>query len=386
MNKNNRQQAEDATEEQYHEVLKSIKISRVMLPIFLALAVVGYLFWRDFKVEELANAHWTSTSMLFVTLAVVAVGFRHFFYMWRLRVITDGFLSWRKCFTLILIWEFSSAITPTSAGGAGVALFALAQEKLPAGRTTALVILTIILDTFFFVTTVGILALVYGKTIMGPGAQPALYYPFFLALSVLSAYGLLLIWGVFVNPTRMKRFLFAMAKGIKILNRFKRAAVKLGNEMVQTSTEIQQKPRSFFIKLWLITAGSWSSRFAVIICLILAFIGLDRPSQDPDNPMYGRNKVEQVGLIYARQVTLYMVMEITPTPGGVGLADLAFKESNKDIFEFDDDQDSILLIIGQIWRLLTYYIYLFVGAIVVPTWIRGVINRRREKQLTNRPN
>ncbi|NJN77591.1 MAG: hypothetical protein HC803_04080 [Saprospiraceae bacterium] len=50
--------------------------------------------------------------------------------MARLHILTEGEFTWRKCFELIFIWEFSSAVTPTSVGGSAVALFVLSQEKL----------------------------------------------------------------------------------------------------------------------------------------------------------------------------------------------------------------------------------------------------------------
>ena len=38
---------------------------------------------------------------------------------------------------------------------------------------------------------------------------------------------------------------------------------------------------------------------------------------------------------------------------------------------------------ATIWRSFTYYIYLFVGAIVVPNWISKIIKRNKEEALTN---
>ena len=45
---------------------------------------------------------------------------------------------------------------------------------------------------------------------------------------------------------------------------------------------------------------------------------------------------------------------------------------------------SAALIIAFIWRLMTYYAYLIAGVIIVPTWLNGVIKRRREERLASK--
>ncbi len=80
--------------------------------------------------------------------------------------------------------------------------------------------------------------------------------------------------------------------------------------------------------------------------------------------------------LYARLETMFVVMAFSPTPGGAGFAEFAF-------FGFTSDyisEPSIALLIASIWRLLTYYAYLLVGAIIIPNWIRTVLNRRKMNQ------
>lgn len=36
--------------------------------------------------------------------------------------------------------------------------------------------------------------------------------------------------------------------------------------------------------------------------------------------------------------------------------------------------------IVSIWRLFTYYLYLLVGAIIIPNWIRKVLNERQKRK------
>ena len=48
---------EEFTEEQ-QEVLRSIRVSRIILPILLGIGVVAYLFWKQFDPEDFANISW----------------------------------------------------------------------------------------------------------------------------------------------------------------------------------------------------------------------------------------------------------------------------------------------------------------------------------------
>ena len=72
------------------------------------------------------------------------------------------YILWKKCIELIFIWEFSSAVSPTSVGGSAVAFFVLAQEKLSTAKTATIVLYTVVLDTIFFVGTLPILFAFFG--------------------------------------------------------------------------------------------------------------------------------------------------------------------------------------------------------------------------------
>ena len=70
-------------------------------------------------------------------------------------------------------------------------------------------------------------------------------------------------------------------------------------------------------------------------------------------------------------------MAFSPTPGGAGFAEFAF-------FGFTSDyisEKGIAVLIAAIWRLLTYYAYLLVGAIIIPNWIRNILNQRQQKKI-----
>ncbi len=67
-------------------------------------------------------------------------------------------------------------------------------------------------------------------------------------------------------------------------------------------------------------------------------------------------------------------MVVSPTPGGSGFSEFIF---NQYLSEFIPLAGVVPLII-LLWRLLTYYNYLFVGALIVPRWIKKSFGRKAE--------
>ena len=71
---------------------------------------------------------------------------------------------------------------------------------------------------------------------------------------------------------------------------------------------------------------------------------------------------------------MYAVTAFSPTPGGSGIAEIVFGG-----FYSDFISKGLSTLAAIFWRLITYYPYLIIGVIIIPNWIRKVINRRRHK-------
>ncbi|MCH2044584.1 MAG: flippase-like domain-containing protein [Saprospiraceae bacterium] len=394
-------------------VLKSISPFRIALPIIIVLGVVGYMFYNEFDADEFSKINWSGNVILWILGAVVFMIGRHFFYMVRLRVITDGFFSWRKCFELIMMWEFSSAVTPTNVGGAAVAMFAITQEKLPGGRTTMLILYTVVVDTFFFLSALLLFFGIFGAIMIQPGcydvgtllSESALGTGFLIAYGVMFTYGSFFFYGVLVNAKGLQRLLLWFCK-LSFLKRFEKSAIKVTEDMEEASKELRKKSWRFHLAAYGATAAAWLSRFMVLNCLVMAFVvGSETTFQNDvkdiqgniietvevkagehyENLMYAElpaktgyqlNVATQQVFIYARQQAMYVIMAVLPTPGGAGAAEYAFQQFHND---YIPTQGTLLTILTILWRFFTYYIYLFTGAIVVPNWVRKLINRRKEE-------
>jgi uncharacterized protein (TIRG00374 family) len=75
-------------------------------------------------------------------------------------------------------------------------------------------------------------------------------------------------------------------------------------------------------------------------------------------------------LIFARQLVLWIMMIISPTPGGSGFAELILGKYISDLIPVDPSVSvSLALAMAVIWRIISYYPFLIAGAIIIPSWI-----------------
>ena len=348
-------------------MLKSIRLSRIIPPMIIGLAVVGWMMYRQLDLEELSKISWSTSIFFWVFMAMMMYVIRHMFYSWRLRIMTDNEFSWPKSMELIVLWEFASSVSPTSVGGSGVALFLLAQEKLSTAKTVSIVLYSMVLDTIFFVVSLPILYLALGAIMIRPGMKSltdldGFGYTFFGVILFMSLYGAVFFYGLFVNPNTIKSLLLFISKW-GFLKRFKTDLEKTAEDVVATSMEMQKKTFSYHAKAMFATTGAWVFRFLAINCIILAFV--------VDTPFDFYNQL----LIMARGETMHVTTAFTPTPGGAGVAEYLFGG-----YFIDYVPEGIASLVALIWRIITYYSYLIGGAIIIPIWIREVMIRRSRNQ------
>lgn len=393
---------EDTSQEEFEDqassALSAISPFRIILAALIGLSVVIYMFVIDFDAEEFSKINFSKHVFIWISIAAFFMCFRHFCYMTRLRIITDGFFSWKKSFELVMMWEFSSAVTPTSVGGAAVAMFAIAQEKLSAGKTAMIVLYTVIVDTFSFLSALLIFLLIFGPIMIQPEsydfqhliAESEWGVPFIIAYTLMLVYGSAFFYGVIINAKKLENVLMWICK-LPFLRRFREKAIKITDDMDLASNELRKKQWTFHLGTYLSTLLAWASRFMVLNCLIIAFVAVSPNSEIQSH--YNEFMQGQLGLssfwqqvfIYARQQAMYVIMAVMPSPGGAGVAEYAFQTFHYDYIPTEATgiaaAGTLMVIMATIWRFFTYYIYLFIGAIVVPNWINKIIKRNKEEAL-----
>jgi uncharacterized protein (TIRG00374 family) len=387
-------------------IAKKLNVRRILIPILLGLAAASYLLvsnlmevhyqevgegegthrWVDsngngevdrelpeefVRAEEggayrkasykdvLGRVDWGWGASLAILLALLMMLVRDLAYMYRIRVMTDKELSWRQSFDVIMLWEFSSAITPSIVGGSGLAMFIVNREGIRMGRSTAVVMVTAMLDELFYIIMVPTLLLFVGASQLFPeslqnsffGIEANTVAIFWIGYFFLLFLTLFIVAGVFILPRTIKYWLLRICK-LPFLRKWRYKAMETGNDLMISSHELRGKPVSFWLKAFLATVFSWTGRYWVVNFIILAFATSWIPF--PEHL-----------LIYTRQLVVWVIMLISPTPGGSGIAEVAFSGFLGELIPL-----GLTGVMAFLWRLISYYPYLFIGAVIFPRWVR----------------
>lgn len=341
------------------EEIKKVSKWKIAIPIVIGLSVVIYMLWQEARVEVFANFNFTLKAVLLLLLAFVFMAGRDVGYMIRIRLFSDGALTWRQAFRVIMLWEFTSAITPSTIGGTSVAVVFVHKEGLSVGKSATMVMLTAFFDELLFVLLFPILVLLVSNGVMFGFDGATTLIPFVWGGWVVKL-GLVLVltYGLFIRPRGLKWLIIMLFK-LPILRRWKRGAINAGTEIVLSSKEIRSYRPSFWFKAFAATFLSWCSRFLVANAIFMAFF-----------------IISDHLVVFARQFAMWIMMIISPTPGGSGFAEYIFQNFLGDVVPVDSaTQAGTVAMIALIWRLITYYPYLFIGAFILPKWLSNAVKK-----------
>jgi glycosyltransferase 2 family protein len=310
-------------------------------------------FSRQSAWEVISSISWTGQTFFWIFMALLGMVGRDLAYMWRIRILTHGELSWRRTFSVIMLWEFASALAPGVLSGATVAMFILNREKIALGRSTAIVIITAFFDNLFYVILIPLLFLfvssddLFPKSFNGSGAAMTVFWTGFAVFGVLC---LVLYLSLFRFPYLLKHVLSGLTS-LPFLRKWRENAWRTGDDVARTAIVMKNERFSFWLRTFLATFCSWTSRYLVINFILQAFITLG---------------LLQHIQVLAKQLVLWMFLRVSPTPGGSGAAEWAFSELLSDV------TTSAVLLAGMavLWRMISYFPYLLIGTIILPRWLR----------------
>ena len=350
--------ADQQTEDQ--QLLDKLRPSRIVLPVLIGLSVVGFMFWRSYKPGDLAPL--ANAKPLWLLLMLVILVARDAGYVYRIRYLTQKVLTWRASLDVIMIWEFSSCVLPSAVGGTAVAPVLLHKEGIPLGKSVAYIMATAMLDNMYYMLMVPLVVLVGGDALypheaLQGGLVTTLRIGFITSYIFVSLYALLMMYAIFFNPQSVKRLLVRLFS-VRGIRRFRSRAYKMGNEMVLASAELRGNGWGYWLRAALSTAFVWTARYLVIGCLISAFIDVTWP---------------EFWLIFGRNLTYKVILLIAITPGGAGIAEGAFPT----FFGKFIGTPTMTSFMVLLYRLVTYYLYLILGAVFLPRWVARIFGKKQ---------
>lgn len=345
------------------EVLGTLNPNKVIIPILISVGIVVALFIKDFEFGAFNNIEWRLGTAFWFGMAVLCVVVRHFALMYRIRLLTGNKLSWKQSFDIISLWEFGSAVTPSVVGGTAISLYLITKEKISGGETLSVILSTLFLDGLFFLTGIPLLWMVLGEILLTPinegefAVSSAWIYSFMLAYGVMVGYTAAIGYGLFISPKSFK-WLIVKVTGLPFFNRWSEKAVQVGDDMIVASNGLKGKKISFWMGGMGSTFAAWGLRFLILNCVLI-----------------GLTTVGSQLLLFGRQLIIFILMILAPTPGGSGVAEGSVHSLLSDFFMNGTNQvdDGLRLIVITVWRFISYMLYLFLGMFVLRYWLKRVM-------------
>ncbi|WP_348303260.1 flippase-like domain-containing protein [Methanothrix sp.] len=322
---------------------------RLKATLFAALmslaSIIFILYYTD------ADISWELISRVngwFLLLAVALHVFSWILYSLRLKLLASMAghqITFPLSFRCTLASNFLAAITPSSAGGEPLRIKVLADDGMSYGAATAVVISERLLDSIFFLTSLAFFLMVSGF-FAGFGLKVgAIFLLFLLAF-------LAFLRQLIIRPKRVARLMEWIKK--KTGNRaiiftiereiwlFRDAGIQLAKETMRCLPV-----------LVVMTALIWFSGFLVPSALLAGM------AQDPS-----------ILLSVAAQNILAILSLLPLTPGASGIAELGMSYLYSAFVS-----PALLLPLIVLWRLITYFLNIVVGAAFAGATINGMMKK-----------
>ena len=282
---------------------KPFSIWKVMLPVFIGIGAVAFLFLRDAEKENLSGILGSididARVIACLFLGICFMGGRDFGLTWRFRTLADGRLRWGQAWRVCMLCEFTSCVTPSAVGGSSLGMVFLNREGIEFGRATTLMITTLFLDELFFVVACPIVvAFTPARLLFHAGSSAfasGITLTFWLVYAGIALWTFLLFTGILWKPDALNRFL-VRAFSVRWLRRWQPKVMGMTANMKATSVELRTKSPAFWLEVFGGTACSWISRYLVVNALFFGFIPHDDPYQ---------------WVILARQFVVWVVLMVS---------------------------------------------------------------------------
>lgn len=322
---------------------------KTLLPLAIGLAATAWLFYDDFNPDNFSNFEWNWRMVAGFALAWVFMFGRDFGLSWRFHTIARPGLTWKRAFRVNYMCAFTSAVTPSAVGGSAFAILYLNREGVKLGRATTMTLTTLFLDEMFFVVFCPIIMLAFPvdelfASGVDTGFMDGIELVFWLVYAGICVWALILFFGIIVKPHTVARTLKRIVCW-RYLKRWRRSTFETADNMVAASQELRGCSRRWWLNVFGATTLSWFSRYLVVNALFWGFV--PEASQT---------------LIFARQFVVWVVLMVSPTPGGSGISEWLFTNYYGDLIA----SASVALILALTWRIVSYYIYLVIGTVLIP--------------------
>ena len=330
---------------------KYVSLKYLLISVSLSILGMAIVFYYTYTPGLFQNVSMKRLPGL--GIAIVVSFLRVWFSAAKIRFLADKEIDWLAAFRIILVWDFTSAITPSSIGGAPMATYAMSKEDIKLGKSTAIILYALLLDMILFALLVPVLVIggFYYKVIpnnigwVGQGVM-------FIIYACLLIYALLTSYAIFVNPRIMRRIITWFFK-FRFLRKYREKAEKEAQLLEKTSRELKRRPISFLLKAFSMSTLSWLARIWLPTIVVLSFMPAD------------------VMLSFLRSVAMNLAGLFMPTPGGSGGMEGLFALFQGPLMA---SRAYFIGISVFLWRLISYYITIGLGMMATTWYVKRTVD------------
>lgn len=278
-------------------------------------------------------------------IALIVSFLRLWFVAAKIRYLSEKQLSWMASLRVMLSWDFTSSITPSTIGGAPMATYAMTKEGFRLGQSTAIILYSVLLDQLFFALAIPFLlfaGLFYEVVPDNIGMVGNV--SMFLLYAGLLSYAGLMAYGVLKNPAAIKKVVNSVFK-LPFLRKWRAKVSEEADNLEEYSHELRKKPKSFLFNAFLLSTMSWLARIALPTIVVLSLLPAD------------------VVLSALRSLAMNLAFLIMPTPGGSGGVEGLFAIFQGPLI----DRKAFIGLAVFAWRVISYYITIGFG-MMATTW------------------
>lgn len=315
----------------------------LIISIGLSIATMAGVIWYTYTPGVLTHLVPKRLPGLFI--AVIVSFLRIWFSAAKIRFLAEKQMSWLASFRVVLAWDFTSAVSPSTIGGAPMATYAMTKEGLKLGSSTAIVLYGVLLDQIWFAIAIPILLIagIFYQVVppeiglVGEASMVILYVS-------LLAYAGLLAYGVLINPAAIKKVVLFVFK-LPVLSKYRdKISIEVEN-LEEYAHQLRKKPPSFLLKAFALSTMSWICRVSLATIVILSLL----PAPEV--------------LSFLRSLSMNLAFLVVPTPGGSGGVEGLFVLFQGPLIS----RPSFIGLAVFLWRIISYYISVALG-MMATTW------------------
>ncbi len=119
------------------KALKALSPKRVWISVAIGLALVVFVAARDENLTKASFLMMAEVSIAAILIALLVLAVKDGLNTTRIKVLGEGAFSWKSALYIVLLWEFSTAVTPPLFGPMGLVIFVLYKEGVSLGKAFA---------------------------------------------------------------------------------------------------------------------------------------------------------------------------------------------------------------------------------------------------------